>query len=209
MARLPKGMLGEVQGKVGPVVGCTWKGKAYVRALPKKRTGKPSEGSLRSQSDFSVMHYWLQPILPVLREGFKDFSETNFGYNAAKTMLSQRGLVRDGMNSYVDPAQVLVSYGDLPLSENLQTELQGQEVVFSWNPEAGTEKNPRDQVMLLAYDPVSKEKSYVVNGNFRKNGSDSLELSAPGTYHLYAAFLAHDRSRQSESRYLGSVEYGN
>ena len=41
-----------------------------------------------------------------------------------------------------------------------------------------------------------------------KLGSDELDLKAiiKGTCHVYAAFVAHDRSRQSESVYMGTVE---
>ena len=62
--------------------------------------------------------------------------------------------------------------------------------------------------MMLAYDPISHEKRFSVDGEFRRKGTDTLDLSAvpAGTYHIYAAFVAVDRSRQSDSLYLGSVE---
>ena len=209
MAKLPNGLLGAPSGKVGPVVACTWKGQPYLRSLPRKRSGTPSEATLRNRGNFSLIHYWLKPLLEVVREGFKDYSVSNFGINAAKSVLTKRGLVKNGNDSYVDPSLVLLSFGDLPLSDSMEVELQGNELLFSWDPATGTGMNGRDQAMLVAYDPGKKEANYVVNGNFRMNGSDRLKLVKSGTYHLYAAFLAHDRSRQSESICLGSVEYNN
>lgn len=207
MAKLPNGLLGAPSGKVGSVVACTWKGQPYLRALPKKQSGAPSEARLQTQSNFSIAHYWLKPLLEVVREGFKDFSPKNFGFNAAKSMLIRNSLAQVDSQVVVDPLKVLISFGDLPLSENLGAVLEGNEVVFSWDPAIGKAMNSRDQVMILAYDPEKGHAQYEVNGNFRMNGSDRLKLWNPGTYHLYAAFLAFDRSRQSESVYLGSVEF--
>lgn len=209
MAKLPNGLLGAPSGKVGPVVACTWKGQPYLRSLPRERSGPPSEATLQNREKFALMHYWLKPLLEVVREGFRDYSVSNFGINAAKSVLNRRGLVKNGTDLHIDPTQVLLSSGDLPLSNSLEAVLQDNEVIFSWAPTTGTGMNGRDQAMLVAYDPSQKEARYVVNGNFRMNGSDRLKLVKSGTYHLYAAFLAHDRSRQSESIYLGSVAYNN
>jgi hypothetical protein len=62
--------------------------------------------------------------------------------------------------------------------------------------------------MMLAYNV---EKDRAINdlyGRARAHGSDILNIntSKTGTFHIYAAFVAHDRSRQSESVYMGSVE---
>jgi hypothetical protein len=61
--------------------------------------------------------------------------------------------------------------------------------------------------MLLAYNDANKEKAIKLTGQFRNSGSDVLALpDRPGSsYHIYLAFTAHDRNRQSHSVYLGTV----
>lgn len=74
-----------------------------------------------------------------------------------------------------------------------------------------------DQVMLLAYN-IEKENEinsgnafYNLTGQFRKTGNDTLDILPDNyhpnkIYHIYVAFSAADRSRQSDSIYLGTVE---
>jgi hypothetical protein len=42
MGRLVNGINGAIEGKVGTVVGATWKGIPYIRARPKRRRGRVS-----------------------------------------------------------------------------------------------------------------------------------------------------------------------
>jgi len=106
----------------------------------------------------------------------------------------------------------------LPLSEDVQFEkISASELLFSWNPGKVSGGYADDQVMLLAYN-IEKEDEvnsgnafYSLTGQFRKTGSDTLSIPADNyspnkTYHLYVAFSAADRSSQSDSIYLGTVE---
>jgi hypothetical protein len=62
--------------------------------------------------------------------------------------------------------------------------------------------------MILAYDIENGVAISNVTGQFRYVGEDTLELTPAipeRTYHIYAAFVAADRSCQSSSVYLGTV----
>jgi len=62
-------------------------------------------------------------------------------------------------------------------------------------------------VMLLAYDIDNAKAYFTTIGQFRSAGADILNTDPmPGkTYHIYCAFTAADRSRQSDSVYLGAI----
>ena len=64
--------------------------------------------------------------------------------------------------------------------------------------------------MLLAYDIYHRHVTIVIPGQFRETGADSMQLPPMEmrTYHIYLAFVAHDRSRQSDSVYLGAIVTG-
>ena len=89
------------------------------------------------------------------------------------------------------------------------TRLEGGLIQFTWDPKVYDNISYKgDQIMMLGYN---LEKSAVIKnlyGRVREHGSDVLDLKTiiPGTFHIYAAFIAHDRSRQSESVYMGTVE---
>jgi len=217
MARLKKGINGAISGKVGNVVGSSWKGIDYIKSLPNRR--KPAtENELKNRFRFGLSQLWLRPILVFVRAGFKGYTETFEGFSAAKSYLSTNALEGKGFETTINPALVRVSYGDLPLSEDIQFEkISASELLFSWNPEKVSGGYADDQVMLLAYN-IEKEDEvnsgnafYSLTGQFRKTGSDTLNIlpdnySPNKTYHLYVAFSAADRSSQSDSIYLGTVE---
>jgi len=61
--------------------------------------------------------------------------------------------------------------------------------------------------MLLAYDCETGQWNMQLPGQFRSSGADELKLPPvkKQNYHVYIGFIAHDRSRQSNSVYLGEV----
>lgn len=210
MAKFTLGITGPFQGKVGRVIGASWKGIPYMRALPRKRTSPPTAGELANRKKWALSQQWLQPVQDFVRIGFKGYSPRSEGFIAAKSYLLKNAIVVKGEKVAIDPARVKLSWGDLPLPNNLQlTRLEGKLVQFTWDPKFHDDiSHEGDQIMMLAYNV---EKDRVVDnlyGRVRGHGSDILDIdtSKTGTFHIYAAFVAHDRSRQSESMYMGTVE---
>ena len=53
--------MGPIRGKVGPIVGYTWKGQCVIRSLPKKISKAPSQKQLDNRKKMAVFrewHYW-------------------------------------------------------------------------------------------------------------------------------------------------------
>src|SRR5690242_17863304 len=208
MAKLTTGINGPIEGKVGTVIGSSFRGVPYIKAAHRKKPVTRTQEEAHNQSSFSKLHFWLQPLIPFLREGFRDYSETVFGFNAAKAINLKHAFKGDKTNKELDPSLIQVSDGDLPLPSYAYVEKSGNFTLqFTWDPSTESFDAKRDQVMLLAYDDVSKKYRWVLMGQFRSAGADTLELEAtPGcNYHVYMAFVAHDRSRRSKSVYLGRV----
>jgi hypothetical protein len=108
----------------------------------------------------------------------------------------------------INPALVKLSHGTLPLSADLMVErINDNHIKFSWNPEKLPDGYGKDQAMLLAYDIEHYHVNFQLTSQFRETGFDSLVLPSlkNRTYHIYFAFVANDRSRQSDSAYLGSI----
>lgn len=88
MGRYKDGINGAFKGKVGSVVGCSWKGINYMRSLPKTRTSTVlSEAEQANRQKFTIAHAWLKPLKDVIRLGFKNYSPTIEGFLAAKSYL--------------------------------------------------------------------------------------------------------------------------
>jgi hypothetical protein len=213
MGTISAGIHGPVLGKVGPIVGSSWKGKFYIKSLPGPRTKKRGKEEKKNQQKFATVHYWLQPILDFVREGFKNYSETTEGFNAAKSYALNHAFRQDNDNNNVfDPSLMLVSYGSLPNPTQIEIEKSADNILsFTWSTERQDDTNIYDQAMLLAYDEVNKIPIMKLTGQFRSTGSDTLRLynrtgKKNTEFHVYIAFTAHDRSRQSNSIYLGKVK---
>jgi len=208
MGRLLNGINGAVQGKVGSVVGSSWKGIPYLKGPYKKRTSKPGKAETANRKKFAAAQVFLKPLLPFVRVGFNGYSPTTEGFVAAKSWLLKNSFEGTAPKQSINPALVKLSSGDLPLSGNIKFQKSGkEELSFSWDTTGLSEVFDRDQVMLMAYDIDHRMAFSTTTGQFRSNGSDILQVKAnkKSTYHIYAAFNASDRSRQSDSVYLGSV----
>jgi hypothetical protein len=216
MAILLNGIMGPVQGKVGTVVGSSWKGKAYIKGPYKRRTKNVSEKELANREKFGKAQAWLKPLLGFVRVGFKGFSQYSEGFVAAKSYLMKNAIEGDLSNGgimkniRINPALMKVSFGNLPLSKGITVSPSGPDKLeFAWDDSLKGEGHPRDQAMMLAYNVEKGEVNSITEGQLRMAGSDILFLptghKAGDTYHIYFAFNAADRSRQSDSVYLGTI----
>lgn len=207
MARLNNGVYGPLSGTLGPLIAATWKGQQYFRTRPRKRSKKRRVNEKRNQDKFSQAHYWLQPLLDFVRVGFRGYSPTVEGFNAAKSFCLKNAFTGEAAKQKIDPSLVQVSYGDLPLPSNVKMKRSGDYLLqFTWDKKNNGGNN-YDQAMLLAYDCKTGHMAMQLPGQFRSSGGDQLNLAPvkKQNYHVYIGFVAHDRSGQSNSVYLGMV----
>lgn len=205
MAKYLQGINGIFIGKVGSVVGCVLNGTPYMRSKPRPRTGPIGELEQQNRNKFATMQAWLKPFLPLLRAGFKSPGSDFGGYNSAKSY-NLKNAMEDGT---VLPENIRISMGDLTLSDELRVSYTGSKsLLFEWDPAYIEETDPKDQIMVLAYHPQSQTAIYFIHGAFRDSGVQELKITSDFTgksVHVYAAFIAADRSSQSNSVYLGAV----
>ena len=207
MGRLVKDINGAFTGKVGSVVGYTRNGKAFIKGPYKKRTKRISEKELSNRKRFALAQAWLKPLLLFVREGFKGYSESAQGFIAAKSYLMTHAMSVENGEHKIHPEKVKVSYGSLPLSADIKAErIADNKIRFSWDGSHIKGTDYFDQVMLMAYHVGSGFYSCVTTGPFRYTGEALLEISQKLEGHeVYLAFCAADRSRQSDSVYLGQL----
>lgn len=93
MARLPLGILGPVSGKVGNVVGGTWRGIDYLRAMPANVGNPRTEAQLNQRGRFVMMLRFLQPALEFVKVGFKPYAVKMSTYNAAMSYNLRNAMV--------------------------------------------------------------------------------------------------------------------
>ena len=207
MAILKNGANGGFSGKVGSIVGYELSGQDVIRGLPKKRTKKAGQTEQLNRNKFALTQHWLQPLLAILRIGFKAYAPTYQGFVAAKSYNSKHALKEneDGI-AYVDPALALLSFGTLTLPQTITMDRNGDEIVVNWSKEGHYQGI--DLAMLVAYIPETGATSIDTAAAKRYAGTATLPMPAnPNGHavHVYIAFVAFDHSSQSNSCYLGTI----
>lgn len=208
MGKIKDGILGAFSGKVGTVVGVQSSRGNYMRSLPRKRTVF-TEKELLNQAKFKLIQDYLKPVQELLTVGYKGYFTKTGGYRAAIAYTRKHALVADDAGFYIDPALFRISGGDLEQALNPIVNYTEQRVLqFSWD--ATQNIGLTDQLLALVYDPVTREGiSVVYDGALRKSENFSLQLPLDFTKRevdVYIGFMAADRSRQSDSQYLGRVK---
>ncbi len=208
MGKASNGMFGAFTGKIGNLVGYYANGNYIIRSIPSKRTRKVSTAEKSNRQKFAIVQAWLKPILDFVRVGFKNYGTSTGGYKAAVADALRNAVKGAYPSQYVDPEFVKVSGGDLHFPVAVSMTLLANHVLqFTWSTE-NEDDDPYDQAMLLAYGHDQDKAVFKETAAFRWLGTDNLVLK-PGpvetAYHIYLAFVAQDRSRQSKSRYLGVV----
>ncbi len=220
MAVISSGINGGFSGKAGNVVGYYRLGKWIIRGLPKPsaKNKRGSESQKASRSIFTKTQHFLTPVLDFIRVGFnmEGRSRQMTAHNAAKSYNMLNAFTADGE---IDFSKVLLSFGNLPGVVNPTVEKDDAGLHFTWvNNSADKGVEPRDQVMLLAYDnmlvDINGKKTpkayYLLSGARRKDGKETLEIrpaSKGNTLHTYISFISDDRERISMSTYVGEIVY--
>ena len=59
MAKYLHGIAGPISGKIGPVVGSSWRGIPYLKGKYRKRTGRVSDAEKANRNKFAIAASWL------------------------------------------------------------------------------------------------------------------------------------------------------
>jgi len=209
MAKFKKGILGPVSGKIGPVVGASWKGISYLRAAPKKKKGaKRSPAQLENQQKFKFLNQFLTPFHPYLNNGFRHNAskktEINAGFTANYRLVS--GTYPDLV---IDLTQLALSKGDLAtLKDAVLVWLNDNRLQLSWNNLPERNAGFDDQLMFIIYAPGLEKADGVVGGTRRSAGEFIFTLEEQFMHQelfVYAAMLALNGRSTSDSIYLGRM----
>src|SRR5664279_491548 len=178
MGTILKGILGGFSGKVGTVVGGTWKGIDYMRSKASSISNPQTEAQLDQRLRFSVMGKFLRPLTAFMRIGFKSQAVKMSAINAAMSYNLANALTGTYPAYDIDFSKVLVSQGTLPGALNPEvTSSTAGEVEYSWEDNSDdTDAAASDKVLLVVYNPVKKRAVTVVGGNTRIGGSQSVTL---------------------------------
>ena len=213
MGTYNKGILGAFSGKVGPVVGATWRGKDVMRSLPKKGNRLATEFQQAQRSKFAMTTEFLSGVQPVIKRYFGNDTGLKTRRNQAMSYLMKEAIVFNDPNYEWDYTKVLISKGDLlGINNGAVTAGTGQNLDFSWTDNSGQgEAMATDKLVVVVYEPTSKATVYSLNAGSRSSGSATLELPSflSGLeVQVWTTFVSSNDKLAATSIYLGAVMVG-
>lgn len=178
MTIISNGILGTFSGKVGSVIGSSWKGIDYIRSVPKKVKRIATANMLNQQAKFKLVVDFLNPLRKFL-------TESNQGKNLRKMTLMNlmtRKLLKEAVKG--DLPSISLDYSKIELSQgevnglfDLRVDVKEKDVLFNWkaHPKDKTE-NPEDKVVLVVYNAMTQKFQFIQIGR-RVDQSHTYKLN--------------------------------
>lgn len=209
MGIIKKGILGGFSGKVGNVVGASWKGIDYIRSLPSTVRNPRTPRQVKQRTKFSLVQGFLTSMTPFIRIGFKNYAGGQTAMNAALSYNIQNGIIGEGADIDLDYPNLLVSRGSL--FSTTDTTLDGEfgGIAFGWETDLSGNATDEDSVLLLMFNPAKGESMYIDNAVTRSQGESYISVPAlweGDTIECYLSFLSEDGKELSNSKYMGNIE---
>lgn len=209
MGKINQGILGGLSGKVGNVIGGSWKGIDYLRIKPSSVANPRTTGQVNQRNKFTATLEFLQPNQAFIKKGYKAYAVKKTEFNAAMSYVLNNAVTGAAPNFQVEYSDALLSRGMLSGALNPDTNLAtAEQVTFSWDDNSN-EGNaaPTDKAMVLVYNPAKRESMYVLEGADRSVGAQTVQIPATyagDTVEMFIAFISADGTKVSDSVYLGS-----
>jgi hypothetical protein len=219
MARMKHGLYGPIVGKLGATVAYIRLGQPVVRMVGHKINKPASVKQKGCRSNMSIVMEFVKAVNLFTNQGFKVKARSFIGKTAQNMAVSYNMLnAIQGVSpdNHLDYSKILVSDGKILNPANIMAELDGGKIKYTWDPASDNIWfSGRQQAMLLAYFPETKEAQMVLSSARRDDGIDFLdihvEIDHTGqpkiTYaETYICFVADDRESVSTSVYTGRIE---
>jgi hypothetical protein len=210
MGTITQGITGAFSGKVGPVIGSSWKGRGYMRARPAKVANPKTAGQEGHRAKFAAIVRFMKGVNDFLRIGFYSQAESISTFNVAVSYNYRHALTGTYPDFAIDYSRVQLSSGVLSgaLNPEVSYTPAGQ-LTFTWeNNSNGTNALSTDRVLLAVYNPTSGKAVMELDGNTRASGSQTITLPPSLIGAELQCYIAFGNARElavSNSQFVGEI----
>lgn len=211
MGEIKRGILGGFSGKVGTVVGSTWKDVSYMRALAISVSNPRTPKQQTQRGKFAMSMAFLRAIIPYVRVGYHPYAKGRTAFNAAMSYILRHAIAGSAPQLAVDYERVLVARGTLMPVFNASVVLTDGKLTLTWkdNSKMGDALST-DQAMPLVYNKERSEAYYDLEAATRADGT--FQLTLPDGWDdealaVYLAFRSEDGNRVTNSICLKDDAY--
>lgn len=207
MGTIKQGILGGFSGKVGTVIGGSWKGISYMRSQAQSIKNPRTEAQMEQRSKFALTLAFLKPITAYVRTGFKNYANKQTEFNAAMSYTCLNAVTGTYPDYALDYSLALVSRGTLTPIENAAATTSAGKINFTWTDNSGNGSAlATDLAMPLVFNKDKGEAVYNTAAATRADGTAELNLPANwmgDKVEVYLGFVSADGKTVANSVYLG------
>jgi hypothetical protein len=208
MARIKNGIPGGLSGKIGMVVGSTWRGIDYIRSLP-IYNGKATKNQLIQRAKFSLATSFVKAMKDLLMLTYIEYdSEMTVINNAIRHVM--KGAITGVYPGFrIEFSKAVIAKGALPMPEVFPVAASSHgEIIFRWVNDSGLgSAKPKDRVVLVAYCEEMNLCIHKAGPDTRgdERGILSMPLLAGKQVHTWLSFLTINGKDGSPSCFTGTI----
>lgn len=210
MAKIKNGILGPLSGKIGPVIGGTWKGITYLKAVSKATPKPRTPGQIATQEKMRYLNKFLVPFHPYITVGMKNEAAQQTEISAAFTANYHETILGVHPHLSVDCTKLVFSKGNLPMMSNMIVErIAPNTIQFTWNSLSDRAGNYNDQLMPVVYCSELHATDGFIGGisrNAKRCIFNFNERFIGKTIDVYASITSLDRKKIANNVYLGRLD---
>lgn len=205
MAILKQGILGGVKGKVGSVVGSSWKGIATLRSLPLSVTNPRTAAQVGNRNRFADVVMLATTLLSAVIKPLNDrFASGMSGYN----LFVQRSRACFTSEGVFVPANLILSRGKLGATDigSLLADEGAETIVIPFNSVlTNGYQSVSDKVFAVCCDSSGAVLGFDAGGSLRDDATVDVNLSRAleenESITCYLSFLRADGTMCADSTY--------
>ena len=207
MGTIKQGVLGGFSGKVGTVIGASWKGTAYMRGQATHVKNPRTAAQIAQRTKMEFARNYLQQAQEFLNVGLKDVAKHQSPLNYAVSQMVRNAILGDYPDYAPDYTKLVWSHGLLtpPVVETVYANYDALD--FLWQDNSGQGNAKADNIsMVVVCNAEKQEIKYFMNGYIRSTKSTHCELTESWVddhVHIYITMRSSDGKLISNSHYCG------
>lgn len=211
MAEIKEGILGGISGKLGPVVGFTWRDKKLIRSKPTKSNKPRTESQLTQQTKLRYCTQFLTPMRKFVNKYIFVPNKSQIGFEALLSKVMKDMYFEKDEQFRIDYTQFYFALGVLPTTLKTSVKfLKNEKLKLQWedNSSQGI-ANSDDKLTVIAL--LQESHQFLLFERFanREDGKVSFVLPkehSDSFVHLWYMWSNANDDLNSTSMYLGCLE---
>lgn len=208
MGSYSKGANGTFSGKVGSVIGSSWRSIDYLKSLPKKSSKEATVDQLAQRAKFALAPLYLRPIKDILNIGFGDKKLNKItGYNAAVKVFLTQAVGGDFPAFTIDFSKMVISKGSLSVFHGLGANLQGTTLILTWQNILNRYNAFADDTLIVILFNETKMMYLIYEEMTRADLTYTVTLGSDFSgdiFYSWAFSIKREGDVVGNSQYLGS-----